>query len=255
MNTTKIACVIPARLQSSRFPKKILALLAGKPLLGWVWEAANNTKMFSNVLFAIDSQETANVIEKFNGKYIMTSQDCASGTDRLIEVMNSKIIDADIWVNWQCDEPFITKKMISCLLRSSEKDGADIWTLKKQIKTDKEINSSNIVKVVCDKNNFALYFSRHSIPFYRTGDIEEEKQFYKHVGIYAYSKDALQKIASMQKCYLEMAEKLEQLRFLYNGLSIKVHKTNQDTIGIDHLEDLKKAEKYIKNNNLLSNIN
>jgi 3-deoxy-manno-octulosonate cytidylyltransferase (CMP-KDO synthetase) len=240
----KIACIIPARLNSSRFPEKILSTIGGKPLMQWVFEAANKTKIFDCVLFAIDSQQAANLIKKFNGKYIMTSQKCVSGTDRLIEVMNSKIINADIWVNWQCDEPFITKKMITQLLKTNQEDNADVWTLKKQIINKEEIESENVVKVVCDSKNFALYFSRHAIPFKRENIVS--KNYFKHIGIYAYTTDALKKISCMKQCHIEKMEKLEQLRFLYNGLKIKVNTTNQQTIGIDHKVDLQKAEIFIK---------
>jgi len=246
----KITCIIPARLKSSRFPKKILALLAGKPLIQWVWEATNKTNLFNNVLFAIDSQETANAILQFGGKYIMTSEKCATGTDRLVEVVSSKTIESDIWVNWQCDEPFITKKMIQQLLQSCDSDDADIWTLKKRILNNEELSSPNTPKVVCNAKNFALYFSRCPIPYHRLDGIQKRSYFrgntyFKHIGIFAYKTSTLKEIASMPECSPEKAEKLEQLRFLYNGLKIKVHETDQNILGIDTPEDLKMAEKFI----------
>ena len=247
----KITCVIPARLKSSRFPKKILALLAGKSLMQWVWEAANKTELFHNILFAIDSKETANVINRFGGKYVMTSEKCTTGTDRLIELVSIKNIKSDIFVCWQCDEPFITKKMILQLLQSCSYDNADVWTLKKQISICEELTSPNVVKVVCNTENFALYFSRSPVPHYNFDKISKksylpEGSHFKHIGIYAYTANALKKIASMQRCLLEKIESLEQLRFLYNGLTIKVHETDQAVLGIDTPEDLKMAEKFIK---------
>ncbi len=240
----KIVCIIPARLNSSRFPKKILATLAGKPLLQWVWEAAHKTTFFKEIVFAIDSEETAHLIKIFGGKYLMTSPECKSGTDRLIEIMHSGKIEADIWVNWQADEPFITPKMIETLLQTCRDDNSDIWTLKKFINKEEDISSPNIAKVVCDVDDFALYFSRSPIPYHCNK--EQQKTYYKHIGIYAYSKEALQKIAQIGHSYLEEAEKLEQLRFLHHKLSIKVHETDQEVVGIDTSQDLQKAEEYVK---------
>ncbi len=239
-----IVCIIPARLNSSRFPQKILTNLSGKPLLQWVWQAANKTTFFNNVIFAIDSPKTSKNIQSFGGKYIMTSQNCKNGTERLIEIVKSKKFNDDIFVNWQADEPFINSIMIKTLLQSCHTDSADIWTLKKRITKKKDILSPNIVKVVCDKDNFALYFSRNPIPHYR--DKKENKTYYKHIGIYAYKKETLLKISNLKQCDLENAEKLEQLRFLHNKISIRVHETNQDVIGIDTPQDLQKAENYIK---------
>ena len=238
-----IVCIIPARLKSTRFPEKILKNLAGKPLLQWVWDAANKTTIFKDIVFAIDSEKTADLIKSFGGKYLMTSENCQSGTDRLVEIMHTGKVEGDIWVNWQADEPFITPKMIYTLLQSCDKEDSDVWSLKKKIVTENEILSPNFAKVVCDSQGHALYFSRSQIPFYRDND-NIEQVYYKHVGIYAYTTQALQKIAQMGKCYLEDAEKLEQLRFLFNGLKIKLHETDQEVIGIDTPEHLENAKKY-----------
>ncbi|MFH1461564.1 MAG: 3-deoxy-manno-octulosonate cytidylyltransferase [bacterium] len=242
-----IVCIIPARLKSTRFPEKILQNLAEKPLLQWVWDNANKTTLFKDIYFAIDSEKTANLIKKFGGKYIMTSEKCQSGTDRLVEIMHSGKINADIWVNWQGDEPFITPKMIHQLLETYKTDNADIWSLRKKIVSQNEILSPNFAKVVCDSNHNALYFSRSPIPYYRDQD-EQEQIHFKHVGLYAYTTQALQKIAQMGKCYLEDAEKLEQLRFLFYGLNIKLNETDQEVIGIDTPQDLQRAEIFAKKN-------
>ncbi len=238
----KIACIIPARLKSTRFPEKILKKILDKPILQWVWEAANKVDCFDEIIFAIDSEKTASLIKSFGGKFIMTSPDCNSGTDRLIEVVNSGKIKADIIVNWQGDEPFINTKMIETLLSTCAYDNADVWTLKKRIEKEEDIISPNIAKVVCDINNFAMYFSRSTIPFYRDKE-DLDRVYYKHVGIYAYTINALQKISKFDTCYLEDAEKLEQLRFLYNNLKIKVNETEFEVVGIDTPQDLEKAEK------------
>ena len=246
MCSKKIICVIPARLESTRFPRKILATLEGKPLLEWVWRAAVKTKRFDEVLFAIDAPQTARAIQKFGGKSLMTSQDCESGTDRLIEVVRSGRMAGDVWVNWQADEPFVTTEMIDELLQSVlvGDDSADVWTLKKQIKHEQALDS-NIVKVVCDKYDRALYFSRSMIPFYRETP-ELDQVFYKHVGLYAYTTSALRKISRMSSSKLELAEKLEQLRFLQNGLSIRVNTTKTDVVGIDTPQDLAKAVEFVQ---------
>jgi 3-deoxy-manno-octulosonate cytidylyltransferase (CMP-KDO synthetase) len=242
-----IVCVIPARLNSTRFPEKLLHNINGKPILQWVWQAANKTTIFKDVVFAIDSEKTANIIKGFGGKYFMTSKFCQSGTDRIIEVMHSGKINADIWVNWQADEPFIKPEMIYTLLNTCADDNSDVWSLKKKVINENEILSPNFAKVVTDSNGYALYFSRSQIPFYRDNE-NIEKIYYKHVGLYAYTTQALQKIAQMGKCYLEDAEKLEQLRFLYYGLKIKLNETDQEVIGIDTEQDLVRAQNFAKQN-------
>lgn len=241
----KVVCVVPARLASSRFPQKILKKIANKPILQWVFEAANTVDFFDDVVFAVDAEQTKELVASFGGKTIMTSVGCQSGTDRLVEVMQSKKYVADIWVNWQGDEPFVTKAMIETLLSSCESDNADIWTLKKKIKNSDDIFSPNIAKIVCDANSFAIYFSRNAIPFYRA-DSTQERCYYKHVGLFAYTTQALEKIALLDMSNLEKAEKLEQLRFLQHGLKIKVHETDQEVVGIDTPQDLAKAEEFAK---------
>ncbi len=242
----RIVCVIPARLKSTRFPKKMLAFLAGKPLLQRVWEAATAVPLFDEVVFAIDADETATLIESFGGDYLMTQETCQSGTDRLIEIHASGKISADIWVNWQGDEPFITAEMIGELLQSCHTEVSDIWTLKKKLVHEEEVTSPHIAKIVCDANNFALYCSRSAIPYYREACPASEKLFYKHIGLYAFTSEALQKIATLPPCYLEEAEKLEHLRFLFGGLKMKVHETSAEVIGIDLPEHLVKAEAHLQ---------
>lgn len=161
----KIVCVIPARLASTRFPRKVLSILGAKPLIQRVYEAAIATDCFDEVIIALDSQETAKVVESFGGKFLMTSPDCPNGTDRLVELMKTKQVEGDIWVNWQGDEPFIHKAMIENLLQTVQEKKFDIWTLKKQITDLGEIEKPNICKVVTDKEGKALYFSRSPIPF------------------------------------------------------------------------------------------
>lgn len=224
----------------------MLSHLQNKPLLQWVWEAAHKAAVFDAVVFAIDAPETARLIESFNGEYLMTSELCSSGTDRLIELHKNKSLQADIWVNWQGDEPFINREMIENLLQTSSDPLADVWTLKKKIIKMEESENPQIVKVVCDAKGYALYFSRLPIPYYREVYLEESKILFKHIGIYAFTARALQKISEMPSpCYLEEAEKLEQLRFLYSGLKVQVHETQRDGFGIDLPEHLAQAEEYL----------
>lgn len=247
IDNKKITCIIPARLQSTRFPKKILAELFNKPLFLWVWEAASRVPFFDTVIFAIDHEETAAALDQHGLPYIMTSQACQSGTDRLIEVMHSKKILSDIWVNWQCDEPFITQQMITDLLQgcSNKKSDPSIWTLKKRITQQAEILSPHIAKVVCDMYGNALYFSRSPIPFYRDNHCFEQQEYYKHVGIYAFNTAALEALATTATAKLEEAECLEQLRWLTYGHTITLYETNSEVIGIDRPVDLEKAQNYI----------
>lgn len=234
----KIVCVIPARLASSRFPRKVLAMLGEKPMLQWVWEAASSVDLFDDVAFAIDHSETARLIDSFEGRYYMTSPDCPSGTDRLIELQQEGKMKGDIWVNWQGDEPFIHQEMIENLLQTSD-EPYDIWSLKKEIEIEEEIEDPNIVKVVTDPSDRALYFSRSPVPFDRDG--LEDVTYYKHIGIYAYRDQALKHISTLSPSILEKAEGLEQLRFLENGMTIQVHETAHETVGIDIPEDLARA--------------
>lgn len=234
-----VTCVIPARLQSSRFPAKILALLNGKPLIQWVWEAACQVKAFTRVVIAVDAEETAEVAHQFGAEAIMTDPSCRSGTMRLVELKLANKIEGDLFVCWQGDEPFIHTTMIEDLIQSAPADGSDVWTLKK--KMAEEADSPHVVKVVTDARGYALYFSRSPIPYFRDAP-DDEQIYFKHIGLYAYSPSALEKIATLPASFLEEAEKLEQLSFLEHGLKIRVHETEHETLGIDLPEHLARAQ-------------
>jgi 3-deoxy-manno-octulosonate cytidylyltransferase (CMP-KDO synthetase) len=242
INGQKIACVIPARLQSSRFKEKVLKNLGGKPILQWVWEKAIACKYFDEVVFAIDDMKTAQLIETFHGKWAMTDTACQSGTMRIIDYRNQSLGEFDLWLNWQADEPLIPLDMIYDLLNGVD-GNSDVYTLKKKI-SNEEALKTNLVKVVTDLKGQALYFSRSKIPFIRD-DEEMFTPYYKHIGLYLYTDKALEMIKSLQMSYLEKLEKLEQLTFLYNGLKIKVLETVFEGIGIDCEEDLYLAEESI----------
>lgn len=234
----KIVCVIPARLESTRFPRKVLAKLGEKYMLEMVWEAAMSCPQFSHVYFAIDSELTAKVIDSFGGAHVMTAKECPTGTHRIIHFMNQGIVEADVWVNWQADEPFIKPQMIADLLQGVEKEGA-IWTLKKEATLDEVLNK-DVTKVVTDRFNRALYFSRSPIPFDRD---RTSPTIYKHIGLYAYAEKVLQEIPALEQTPLAYAEKLEQLQFLELGMPIYVYNTTYETLGIDTPEDLIRANR------------
>lgn len=237
----KIICVIPARLKSTRFPKKILCDLLGKPLLVWVYEAAKATGFFDQIVFAIDSIETKNLLEKHGLPYHMTPEDLDSGTARLAYLCQNHLEKADLWVNWQADEPLISQKMIQDLLQVAKNTQADVYTLKKYLESEAEVHSKHICKVVSDKRDRALYFSRSALPASRDGKEIFQKMF-KHVGLYAYPESTLKTFFDLEACPYEEDEKLEQIRFLFNGLHVALGLTQEDAFGIDLEEHVKIAE-------------
>lgn len=239
----KVIGVIPARWGATRFEGKVLANLLGKPVVQHVWENAKRAKTLDDLIVACDDERIMKVVVGFGGKAVYTSPDQPSGTDRLAEVVNP--MDVDIAVNIQGDEPLMKPIIIdNIVITLKDEKVAQMATVMKKIEDDAEFTNSNVVKVVVDKNGYALYFSRYCIPYNRTGEADETKRpvYYKHIGLYAFTKDFLFTFRSLPKSPLENAEKLEQLRALENGYKIKVVETNLDTVGIDRPEDLKKAE-------------
>ena len=216
----KIVCVIPARLGSLRFPRKVLCMLGNQPLLQWVWEAATRCPQFDEVVFAIDDQETAALIDSFGGKYLMSSPHCTCGTERLIELLESGYIQGDVWVNWQGDEPFIRSEGLASLIeifKSDTKKDVDLASL--MIPVSDEMNNPNVVKVITDLCNRALYFSRSAIPHQQSK--ETRTTVYKHVGVYAFRKSALIDFYEHAPTPLELAEQIEAIRYLEMGKTIK----------------------------------
>jgi len=234
----KVMGIIPARFSSTRFAGKILADLGGKPVVQHVWENAKKSKMLEDLVIAADDDRIIKAAEDFGAKAIYTSPDQPSGTDRLIEVVNP--IEVEVVVNIQGDEPMVQPEMIDELARAILED-KDVYmaTLAKRIENKSEIKNPNVVKLIKDKNGFVLYFSRSVIPYPR---YETTPVYYKHVGLYSYTKDFLFEFTNLPKSHLEMTEGLEQLRVLENGYRIKVIETKFDTIGIDTEEDLKRAK-------------
>ncbi len=235
--------IIPARYAATRFDGKVLADLCGKPVIQHVWENAKKARMLDELIVAADDERIIKAVESFGGKAAFTAKEHPSGTDRLREIANP--LDVEIVVNIQADEPLVRSSMIDELVTALLQDsgsGAVMATLMKKISDPEQINNPNVVKVVVDKNNFALYFSRYPIPFYKQ---QKPAYFYKHIGLYAYTKDFLFTFANLPPSFLEKAEGLEQLRALENGYKIKVLETQYDTAGIDTPEDIAKAKKML----------
>ncbi len=234
--------VIPARLASTRLPRKVLREIAGKPLLAWVVEAARACPQLDQVLVAADSDEVAELCHRLGFPVQLTSPELPSGTDRIHAV--AQLNDADVYVNIQGDEPLLRPEHIAALLRPFAQPQVDITTLK-VICTPENIANPNAVKVVTDDDGLALYFSRAAIPFHRDA-ADPVPQYWKHIGLYAYRKSALNRFPTLPTSALERAERLEQLRFLENGLHIYVEATEHDTIGVDTEADLRLVEARLR---------
>lgn len=242
--------IIPARYASKRFPAKPLALLSGKPIVWRVYEQV--AKVVERVVVATDDERIYNAVAAFGGEVVMTSTEHRSGTDRCAEAYAKLNCKADIVINVQGDEPFIATEQIEALLKCFENERIDIATLVKPFSADdgvEVLENPNSPKVVINKANEAIYFSRSVVPYLR--DIERKEwlkhhTFYKHIGVYAFRADILGEVARLQQTPLEKAEKLEQLRWLENGYKIGVGVTDIETIGIDTPEDLRKAEEFLR---------
>ncbi|MBO5201711.1 MAG: 3-deoxy-manno-octulosonate cytidylyltransferase [Lentisphaeria bacterium] len=235
----KTAVVIPARYGSMRFPGKVLAMLRGKPIVQWVWECAMKSKA-DLVLVATDDDRVYNVVESFGGKAVMTSPNHPSGSDRIMEAV--KDIDADIIINVQGDEPSMPPELIDRLIDlMSGADAPDMGTVIVPCNREDVADNPNKPKVVISADGYALYFSRAMIPFLREGGTE--MKVYRHWGIYAYQRAALERFVSLPEGNLEKCEKLEQLRALENGMRIKTIETTYDGVDVNTPEDLEEAEK------------
>jgi 3-deoxy-manno-octulosonate cytidylyltransferase (CMP-KDO synthetase) len=230
--------VIPARLASTRLPGKVLREIAGQPLLAWVVRAAHACHELDDIVIAVDSPEVASLCTKNGWPFILTAPELPSGTDRLYEV--SRIRDADIYVNIQGDEPLLRPEHITALLAPFAQAHVDVTTLKVRCHPD-DITNPNAVKVVTALDGRALYFSRSPIPYDRSGTA----QHFKHLGIYAYRRAALERFATLPPSPLELTERLEQLRLLENNIALYVSETEHDTIGVDTEDDLLRVESIL----------
>jgi len=247
----RIAGVIPARLSSTRLSRKVLRDLAGRPMVEWVWRAAQASGLMDPVVVATDSEEVAAVCRERGIPVAMTSAACPSGSDRVREV--ARQIEADIYVNIQGDEPMLTPEFFPPMLKLFDKPEVEVATLAVPCPAE-EIDNPNAVKVVTALDGRALYFSRATIPFDR--DIGRGRDpvhggsgfrgYRKHLGIYAYRKAALERFAALPPSPLELTERLEQLRLLENGIAIYVAEAPGDTIGVDTEADLQRAEAILQ---------
>ena len=240
VNFTAIA-IIPARLGSTRLPRKVLRDIAGKPMVQHVYEAAIRCPVLKHVIIATDADEVMRVAESRGMKAQITSSGHRSGTDRVHEV--AQRLPADVYVNIQGDLPLLHPEQIEALLKPMQRDEVMVSTVKTPCKLE-EIGNPNAVKVVTDKNGRALYFSRSTIPFDR--DRAGKIQYYKHLGLYAYRKAALERFCSLPESSLEAAERLEQLRLLENGIDIYVEETPFGSVEVDTEEDLKKVVELLR---------
>ncbi|HYG99821.1 MAG TPA: 3-deoxy-manno-octulosonate cytidylyltransferase [Terriglobales bacterium] len=229
--------IIPARLASTRLPRKPLREINGRPMLGWVYEAARSSDLLQDVIVATDSEEIMEVCRRHGWHARMTSTAHRSGTDRVHEVACG--VEADVYVNVQGDEPLTRPEHISALLSVMSLPGVQVGTLKTPCKTE-DVNNPNAVKVVTAADGRALYFSRATIPHDR--DRSGTVRYFKHLGFYAYTREALDRFCSLPESELERSERLEQLRFLENGIAIHVAETPFDTVGVDTEADVERVK-------------
>jgi 3-deoxy-manno-octulosonate cytidylyltransferase (CMP-KDO synthetase) len=239
----KILGIIPSRYGSTRFPGKPLIDINGKTMIQRVYEQVQQSGHLTAVIVATDDERIFEHVQGFDGKVMMTSSSHESGTDRCAEVLEDLEEHFDVVINIQGDEPFIDPNQINQLCQCFDDEKTDIATLVKKIASEEELFNPNKPKVVIDENNFALLFSRNTIPYLK-GDSQEnwlsKHTYFKHIGIYGYRSSILKKIAALPLSKLEQAEGLEQLRWLENGLNIKVSETTFEAISIDTPEDLEK---------------
>jgi 3-deoxy-manno-octulosonate cytidylyltransferase (CMP-KDO synthetase) len=233
--------VIPARLGSTRLPRKVLREIAGRPMLAWVYEAARSSRLLADVIVATDSHEVMEVCRRHGWHARLTSPEHRSGTDRVQEVACT--LAADVYVNVQGDEPLARPEHIEALLAPLQDASVLVSTLKTPA-APPDITNPSAVKVVTDGSGRALYFSRAPIPYDR--DKSGQARYFKHLGFYAYRKPTLDRFCALPESALERSERLEQLRFLENGIPIYVAETPYETVGVDTEEDLLRVEAMLK---------
>ena len=242
----KFTGIIPARYASTRFPGKPLAMLGGKTVIERVYEQVAD--VLDEAFVATDDERIRQAVEAFGGRAVMTRPDHKSGTDRIEEAAETLQTDADVIINVQGDEPFIQRSQLETVKAMFTDAEADICTLGKPFESMEAVMNPNSPKIVCDVRGYALYFSRSVIPFVRGKEKEEWLSafpFVKHIGLYAYRREVLRQITRLPQSPLELAESLEQLRWLQNGYRICVGLTDVETIGIDTPQDLERAEMFL----------
>lgn len=243
----KFIGIIPARYASTRFPGKPLALLGGKPVIQHVYEKV--AAVLETAYVATDDERIYDVVKSFGGQVVMTRTDHKSGTDRIEEAIEKIGGEWDVVVNVQGDEPFVAKSQLDTICHCFDDPTTQIATLGKPFESMEAVQNPNSPKIVVDNMDFAMYFSRSVIPYVRGKEKSSwltHYPFLKHLGIYAYRKDVLRQITQLPQSSLEIAESLEQLRWLQNGFKIKVGTTDVETVGIDTPQDLERAEEFLK---------
>lgn len=241
--------IIPARLHSTRFPEKLIQKIDGKPLLIHTWENAKTSQHLRRIVIACDDPKIEEICKEYNADYIMTSPNLKSGTDRIAKAYRELEESADVVVNIQADEPFLSGEVIDELFWPFSTSLARVGTLVKRINSVDELNDPSIVKVVLETDNTALYFSRSPIPYFRDLPQDEwlKKQVYwKHIGVYAYRIEALEEFVNIPQTDLEIAENLEQLRLLQNNNKYLCVETKAELVGVDTEEDFLKVKSIIE---------
>lgn len=236
-----IVAVIPARYAATRFPAKLMQMLGDKPVIAHTYEAAKNCGLFDDVIVVTDSDIIFNEITRRNGTALMSVNEHESGTDRIAEAV--QLLDVDVIVNVQGDEPFIQKEPLEKLVRLFDDDRVEVASLMRRFENRTDVQNPNMVKVVTNKKGKALYFSRSPIPFQR--DAGFEANYFLHIGVYGFTKQALLAFTGWPQSVLEQTEKLEQLRFLENGVDIYMAETVYKNIAIDTPEDLEVASRLL----------
>jgi 3-deoxy-manno-octulosonate cytidylyltransferase (CMP-KDO synthetase) len=239
----KAIAIIPARLASTRLPRKMLREIAGKPLIGVVYEAVRSSSLLAGVIVATDSEEILEVCRAHGWRCQMTSPSHRSGTERVHEVSSRET--ADVYINVQGDEPLVRPEHFATLLKVMENPAAQVGTLMTPAALV-DIPNPHAVKLVTDRDGRALYFSRATIPFDRDG---AHPKYFKHLGLYAYRKSALDRFVALPEASLEQSERLEQLRFLENGIPIFVGETPYDSVGVDTEDDLQRVIEILQSGN------
>jgi len=242
-----IVAVIPARYGSTRLPAKPLADICGKPMIQWVYENTKKSMLCNRVVVATDDERVASAVRSFGGEVIMTAEDIQSGTDRMAAV--AKLIDGDIFVNVQGDEPLIDAETIDAAIKPVLEGKFELASLRVPVKSVESLLNKNVVKVIVDDFNRALYFSRYPIPYSRLEPAQAKPPFLcsQHVGIYVYKKETLLRVSGLPATDLERAESLEQLRAMKAGVSIGVFEVNFESVGVDTQEDLEKVRRILSN--------
>lgn len=248
----KIVGIIPARYGSSRFPGKPLAKILGKSLIQRTYENTLRCKLLDSCFVATDDERIYEHVKDFGGNVVMTSPNNPTGTDRLIESLSleNKLQEADIIINIQGDEPCLQPSLIEDIINALKDETLAVMsTAVMKIENQEDAFNPSIVKCVIDLKGYALYFSRALIPYGKNGVFDKQNTYYKHIGIYGYTKNFLLEYGTLQKSPLQIAEDLEQLKVLENGYKIKTVVVDSFSVGVDHPEDIKKVEDLLCNQN------